>query len=544
MQNFMNTLLICSVTMSALALFYMAVTPLLIKRYSVTSRYYTWLVIVIGLIIPFRPQFSNAIVKVNIPSNTVVSNIQIGNGTPVTAPFENALPFALSSISLWQIAMVVWLTGMILFFAYHVIKHHRFLKVVSRWSKSITDEQVLTLIQDLKTEMRLTKNIDLQFCDSIGSPMMLGFVNPRILLPKADFAKEELYFILKHELVHYQRKDLWYQCLVLIATAIHWFNPIIYLMARAINIQCELSCDEKVVYGTSADNRLFYSETIIGVVKYQSKLKTSLSTNFYGGKKGMKKRIYSIMDMSKKKIGLAVLCGVLILTLGTGFVFAVNIGAQKPQTTNVAVADTNPQQLPYTPTNKELLTEYGKYGIEFDKNGKMLFNNELVRYFWDGVYLDVDQNESSAKYEYLDKSGTIDVHTTRTMIDNGDGSINPFGNLTGIVAYSQVEFDKRDLTKPSTSPPTAVADENSNQNSGGKTFAQIFDTYSEYGITYEEISVDGQINRILYYNGQKVQHFVDESEKGIFFFDSTDGGEINVYTLYDNKGNLIGVEKR
>lgn len=78
-------LLICSITMSALALFYMAVTPLLTKRYSVTGCYYTWLIVVIDLIIPFRPQFSNAIVKVDIPSYTVVPNIQIGNGTPVTA---------------------------------------------------------------------------------------------------------------------------------------------------------------------------------------------------------------------------------------------------------------------------------------------------------------------------------------------------------------------------------------------------------------------------------------------------------------------------
>lgn len=53
MQNFMIALLTCSVSMSALALFYMAVTPLLARRYSAKGRYYAWLIIVIGLIIPF-----------------------------------------------------------------------------------------------------------------------------------------------------------------------------------------------------------------------------------------------------------------------------------------------------------------------------------------------------------------------------------------------------------------------------------------------------------------------------------------------------------
>ena len=51
MQNFIITLLTCSVTMSALALLYMAITPLLAKRYSEKSRYYAWLIIVVGLIV-------------------------------------------------------------------------------------------------------------------------------------------------------------------------------------------------------------------------------------------------------------------------------------------------------------------------------------------------------------------------------------------------------------------------------------------------------------------------------------------------------------
>ena len=41
MKGFMVMLLICSVTMSAAALFYMAATPLLAKHYSVKARYYS-----------------------------------------------------------------------------------------------------------------------------------------------------------------------------------------------------------------------------------------------------------------------------------------------------------------------------------------------------------------------------------------------------------------------------------------------------------------------------------------------------------------------
>ena len=79
----------------------------------------------------------------------------------------------------------------------------------------------------------------------------------------------------------------------------------------------QLSCDREVVRDTGSDTRLSYTETIIGAVRYQSRRKTTLSTHFYGGKTSMKDPIYSIMDTRKKKAGAVVICGALMLTLGT-----------------------------------------------------------------------------------------------------------------------------------------------------------------------------------------------------------------------------------
>jgi len=154
--------------------------------------------------------------------------------------------------------------------------------------------------------------------------MMFGLINPRIVLPTSKIAEDELRFVIKHELVHYKRKDLYYKFLVFIARAVHWFNPFVYLTARAVNEQCELSCDAEIVRDTNADTRLKYSEAIIGVVNYKSKFKTILSTNFYGGKKGMKKRISSIMDTGNKRMGIVIISIMLIATICTGFAFAKN----------------------------------------------------------------------------------------------------------------------------------------------------------------------------------------------------------------------------
>jgi hypothetical protein len=61
-----------------------------------------------------------------------------------------------------------------------------------------------------------------------------------------------------------------------------------------------------------------YGEMIIDVVRYRRKLRTTLSTNFYGGKETMKTRIISIMDTKQKKAGIAILCVAVVSIIFSG----------------------------------------------------------------------------------------------------------------------------------------------------------------------------------------------------------------------------------
>ena len=89
------------------------------------------------------------------------------------------------------------MVGMIAFLKYHMIRHYRFLKLAARWSEDVTDNRTLTLLQNLKAGMGLSRPMGLKVCGSIGTPMMVGFISPRILLPKADFSEDERKFYLK-----------------------------------------------------------------------------------------------------------------------------------------------------------------------------------------------------------------------------------------------------------------------------------------------------------------------------------------------------------
>lgn len=215
----------------------------------------------------------------------------------------------------------------------------------------------------------------------------------------------------------------------------------------------------------------------------------------------------------------------------------VMTGSFEPET-GTAVSSSSSDSLS-NQTDQELLTQYRSYGISFDKKGKMYYKKELVRYFWDGI--DLGNSTAAVRYEYLNKEGTVDVHTTRMSTDNGDGSIDPFGKLTGIEKYSQDEFNKRNLADlESTSEAVTTTSGNS---SGGETFAQKFARYKEYGIEYREL--DGSSSGNVYYKGRLIKTFVDkEQDGGVFTFQSAGGGEMVVHTVYDKNGKLIGVEKQ
>ena len=321
MQDFLTTLLQCSVSMSLVTLVYAAILPFLSKRYTAKWRYMVWLVIAAGWIFPFRPRIKMSFLPAQIADIPVTSVQPIINAIPSMADTGDIVN-APATIPLWWVLAAIWIVGVVSVVLYHALRHGRFMKMVRRWGEPVTNLENLGILVSLKSEMGIKAQVGLNVCQSITSPMLVGFFHPAILLPPVKIAGDELSLILKHELIHFKRHDLWYKALILAATALHWFNPVVYLMAKAAGVQCEISCDALVLQGADFQQRKQYGETIIGVVRNGTKLRTALSTNFYGGKKGMKIRISSIMDTKRKKAGVIVLCLALAGIMMTGATLA------------------------------------------------------------------------------------------------------------------------------------------------------------------------------------------------------------------------------
>jgi beta-lactamase regulating signal transducer with metallopeptidase domain len=79
--------------------------------------------------------------------------------------------------------------------------------------------------------------------------MTWGFVRPTVLLPRdsVSWSRERLEAVVLHELAHVRRRDSVSQILAFAACAVHWFNPVVWLCARAMRAEAERAADDAVL---------------------------------------------------------------------------------------------------------------------------------------------------------------------------------------------------------------------------------------------------------------------------------------------------------
>ena len=86
--------------------------------------------------------------------------------------------------------------------------------------------------------------------EKVRAPVSGGILWPVILLP-ADrtWDEETLRCVLAHELTHIRRLDGAVKLVCAAALCLHWFNPLMWLMAALVCRDVEFACDEAVLSG-------------------------------------------------------------------------------------------------------------------------------------------------------------------------------------------------------------------------------------------------------------------------------------------------------
>ena len=134
---------------------------------------------------------------------------------------------------------------------------------------------------------------------------------------------KDIDYILAHELSHYKKGDIIINHLQILALAIHWFNPLVWIASKAMKEDRELACDIYAINSLTKEDRISYGETLLKFVKLNNFSKEGLyPVCFKEGESQMKKRIKSILNYKRqgfiKKSLLVILALALVIILMTG----------------------------------------------------------------------------------------------------------------------------------------------------------------------------------------------------------------------------------
>jgi len=243
---------------------------------------------------------------------------------------------------------VVWLAGMLTAFVFFAVIYFRNYEQL-RFATPASNHFLQSWLRD----NRLTRPITILHSDRTKTPLAVGILRPKIILPKSmDMDSTQLLsYVLCHEYYHIARLDALWKMLFVFALCIHWFNPMMWVMFALVNRDLELTCDEMVLRRFGTETKTAYAYTLIGLAE-QGRGLTALHSGFVkNSKNATEERIVSIMTTKRKStLSVTVACMlVAVLVAGSFVVLAGNDEDSEPLLTqfkcydNTVVYDQTPQ---------------------------------------------------------------------------------------------------------------------------------------------------------------------------------------------------------
>ena len=350
METFLLNLLKTSLLGSLAILAMLVLKPLWRERYRAKTRCWLWLALAAFLLLPIDFSVKNAPVQAAPPKDYTLfvgtdktaiqstdnlfgdmaeksgqSPAQVRD-TIIQRPVTNPEQKTTRYIPVTTILFYGYLAGAAAFLLYQGVSYALFRRTVRRWKRDVSRADYAAMLSDTARDLGVSAP-EMIVCEAISTPAVTGLLRPRLLLPHEHYDVQELRYILRHELCHLKRRDMLLKLVLLAANAMHWFNPVVYLMLRQADEDIELACDSAATDGLELPERAAYSRTLLAAV--QSSVRALPATTCFGGTvERLKRRITNVLGAQKKR-GLGVVALVLALTLTAGCAVSWGERAQK-----------------------------------------------------------------------------------------------------------------------------------------------------------------------------------------------------------------------
>jgi beta-lactamase regulating signal transducer with metallopeptidase domain len=277
-----------SLAASILALVVLLIQFALRSRLTPAWRFALWLPVLLRLLLPYVPEaptsflnfrqwipaqatFENApplpasfepTLKVDAPYgvrrvHAALDGAQLSQNQPLP-PQPSSLPWPTILAFLWLSVSLLLLTRLLLGSLWFNLRLSK--------NQLLRKPELVELLARLRADLNLRANPQIIETSLVSSPCLFGFFKPRLLLPAdlhSQLTQSELSHVILHELAHLKRRDLFTNSLMAVAQAIHWFNPIAWLVFRKMRLERELACDQIVLQSRAATDPKAYGQTLL-----------------------------------------------------------------------------------------------------------------------------------------------------------------------------------------------------------------------------------------------------------------------------------------
>lgn len=192
-----------------------------------------------------------------------------------------------------------WMFGLLIMSLYNARKYRAF-KILKRCPR-IEKPNYLAIMDRVKKEVGIRRNITLLWDGGVGTALTMGVFRCYVMMPDTGLSDEEIYYILKHELIHAKRRDVGWRYLGFFALLMHWFNPLVYLYVFLMTEYSELSCDEILIRDLDAIKVADYGLLMVEMAQKNGKRQWRHGTYFSLDTKLLKWRVKHMIQTDERK---------------------------------------------------------------------------------------------------------------------------------------------------------------------------------------------------------------------------------------------------
>ena len=288
----------------------------------------------------------------------------------------------LKNISLWSALGAAWAAGAVAVLFLFMRKARGFRKKLCV-CKAVSDDNILEAIHLHKKELGLRKKISVLECDFVHAPAVFGYFKPCILIPSkfiGKMNKDSLSAILLHEICHIRRHDILVNYIWLIAKALHWFNPLVWIAYKRFADDVELCRDQEAARKLDTDGAFVYSRSLVEAalfLKQTTASVPSLATSIVESKSKLKVRVKRLMKPHRKTKSSVVVSALLALLM----IVACFTTACQPTPEKEAVAGKGGLQdelFNSAPAQMESTQDRWQYEKEYDSGNRLMVDAVMV----------------------------------------------------------------------------------------------------------------------------------------------------------------------